>query len=116
MLLRSWWSRVLLAPEGEAGAGGNEQPPKGRANAAAVDQIQNHEERLGRLEGGFFDRIATALKPREQTPPKEGETTTTQAAPKKSVLDELGECMDPFGFFEEPRPVRQPEAPVADDA
>src|SRR4051812_18015554 len=98
MLLRSW-SRVLLAPEGDpAGAGSEEQPPKRSANAAAVDQIHNLDDRVSRLEGGFFDRIASALKPASSTPPNP-DGTKAQAAPKKSVIDELGECMDPFGFF-----------------
>jgi hypothetical protein len=95
------------------GAGGDE---KRKAEKAAVDQIADHEDRLSQLEGGFFERIATALKPAASATSQATGQVGTPVVKKKSVVDELAECIDPFGIFEEPQQPPKTEAPASDEA
>jgi hypothetical protein len=102
---------------GGGSSGGGAGDEKRKAEKAAVDQIADHEDRLSQLEGGFFERIATALKPAAPaTSQATGQVGTPPPLKKKSVVDELGECIDPFGIFEEPQKPPKTEAPASDEA
>jgi hypothetical protein len=108
---------------GDGGTGAGAVPEQRKAEGAVVDQVHSHEERLQRIEKPFFDRLFAAAEkpstpPAGTTPPATpGVKTPTKA---KSVLDELGEVMDPFGLFDETpvatAPAKTPEAPVSDEA
>jgi hypothetical protein len=117
MLQGSWWTRILLAPEGDpagAPAGGTtEEERKRSANASAVDQIHSHEERLQRIETPFFARLFAEAEKGKKPP---ASAAPPQVPAKRSVVDELADYCDPFDLFVEPAPPKAPEAPAADDA
>jgi hypothetical protein len=108
---------------GDGGTGAGAVPEQRKAEGAVVDQVHSHEERLKRIETPFYERLfKDAEKP--PTPPAPATPSATPGVKTptktKSVLDELGEVMDPFGLFDETpvvtAPAKTPEAPVSDEA
>jgi hypothetical protein len=108
---------------GDGGTGAGAVPEPRKAEGAVVDQVHSLHDRVTRLETPFYERLfkdaeKPSTPPAGTTPPAtSGVKTPTRA---KSVIDELGECMDPFGLFDETpvvtAPAKTPEAPVSDEA
>jgi hypothetical protein len=122
-MLRNVRGLFYKTGEGDGGTGAGAVPEQRKAEGAVVDQVHGLDDRVKRLETPFYERLFKDAEkahatPQAATPPATPGVKTPAKA--KSVIDELGECMDPFGLFDETpvatAPAKTPEAPVSDEA